>query len=284
MFTEFKFNVARMRGQIIGWGIGLFLLGLLLVPFFDSFAEDQQAFEQLLDVYPEEFTSFFGDFSAFATPEGFLEIEFFSFMPLVLGIFGVLAGSGLIASDEESGRLDLIMSHPIRRYGLLGARIGALVLATILICGIAWVGIIVPMEFFSEMMDIPAFDVLLPFISLASIILLFSAISLLLSLMLPSRRMAGMLSGLILVGSFFLTGLSGIIEELEQAARFSPLNYYQGGGALTEPMEWGWIAGILGFTLLLIGISLFLYQRKDIRIAGEGGLSLRLPWRKAAAS
>jgi ABC-2 type transport system permease protein len=284
MFTEFKFNVARMRGQIIGWGIGLFLLGLLLVPFFDSFAEDQQTFEQLLDVYPEEFTSFFGDFSAFATPEGFLEIEFFSFMPLVLGIFGVMAGSGLIASDEESGRLDLIMSHPIRRYGLLVARIGALVLATILICGIAWVGIIVPMEFFSEKMNIPAFDVLLPFISLASIILLFSAISLLLSLILPSRRMAGMMGGLILVGSFFLTGLSGIIEELEQAARFSPLNYYQGGGALTTPMEWGWIAGILGVTLLLIGLSIFLYQRKDIRIAGEGGLSLRLPWRKAAAS
>jgi ABC-2 type transport system permease protein len=283
MFTEFKFNLARLRGQIIGWGIGLFLLGLLLVPFFDSFAEDQQAFEQLLDVYPEEFTAFFGDFSAFATPEGFLNIEFFSYMPLILGIFGVLAGSGLIASDEESGRLDLIMSHPIRRYGLLAARIGAFFVATIAICVIAWLGIVLPMEMFSELMDIPAFDVLLPFISLVAVVLLFSAISLLLSLLVPSRRMAAMLSGVILVASFFLTGLAGIIEELEQAAKFSPLNYYQGGLALTEPMNWGWIAAILGISLLLYALSLVLYQRKDIRIAGEGGWTLKLPWRKAIA-
>lgn len=284
MFTEFKFNLARMRGQIFGWGIGLFLLGLLLVPFFDSFAQDQQAFEQMLDIYPEEFTAFFGDFSAFATPEGFLEIEFFSYMPLILGIFGVLAGSGLIASDEESGRLDLIMSHPVRRFALLGARISALVLATILICLIAWLGIVIPMELFSELMDLPVFDLLLPFLSLAAVVLFFSSISLLLSLLLPSRRMAAMVSGLILVASFFLTGLAGIIEELEPASHFSPLNYYQGGGALTDPMEWGWILGLLVITALLFELSLVLYQRKDIRIAGEGGLSLRLPWRKATTS
>lgn len=284
MFTEYKYNLARLRGQIIGWGIGLFLLGLLLVPFFDSFAQDQQALEQMLDIYPEEFTAFFGDFTAFATPEGFLEIEFFSYMPLILGIFGVLAGSGLIASDEESGRLDLIMSHPIRRFSLLGARIGALLTATLLICVIAWLGIVLPMELFSELMDIAPDKVMLPFISLAAVVLLFTAISLLLSLLLPSRRMAAMMSGLILVGSFFLTGLSGLIEELEQAANFSPLNYYQGGGAMTDPMEWSWIVGLVIATALLSGLSFLLYQRKDIRVAGEGGWSLRLPWKKAALS
>jgi ABC-2 type transport system permease protein len=284
MLTEYKYNLARLRGQIIGWGIGLFLLGLMLVPFFDSFAQDQQALQQLLDIYPESFTAFFGDFSAFATPEGFLEIEFFSYMPLILGIFGVLVGSGLITGDEESGRLDLIMSYPIRRFALLGARIGALITATVAICFIAWLGIVVPMELFSELMDIPLDKAALPFISLAAVVLLFSAVALLFSLLLPSRRMAAMMSGLILVGSFFLTGLAGIIEELEQAAKFSPNYYYQGGGAMTEPMEWGWIAGLLGATILLYGISFVLYQRKDLRVAGEGGWSLRLPWKKAAAS
>ena len=140
------------------------------------------------------------------------------------------------------------------------------------------------MEMFSELMDIAPDKVMLPFISLAAVVLLFTAISLLLSLLLPSRRMAAMMSGLILVGSFFLTGLSGLIEELEQAANFSPLNYYQGGGAMTDPMEWSWIVGLVIATALLSGLSFLLYQRKDIRVAGEGGWSLRLPWKKAALS
>jgi ABC-2 type transport system permease protein len=284
MFTEYRYNLSRLRGQIIGWGIGLFLLGLLLVPFFDSFAQDQQALEQMLEIYPEEFTAFFGDFTAFATPEGFLDIEFFSYMPLILGIFSVLAGSGLIAGDEESGRLDLIMSHPIRRFTLLGARIGALVTATLAICVIAWLGIVIPMEMFSELMDIPLDKVLLPFISLAAVVLLFSAVSLLFSLLLPSRRMAAMMGGLVLVASFFLTGLSGLIEELSQAAKFSPINYYQGGGPMTEPMEWGWVAGLVAVAVAFYALSFVLYQRKDIRVAGEGGWSLRSPWKKASAS
>jgi ABC-2 type transport system permease protein len=190
----------------------------------------------------------------------------------------------LIASDEESGRLDLIISHPIRRIALLGARIGALVTATLAICVIAWLGIVLPMELFSDLMAIPIDKVLLPFISLAAVVLFFSSTSLVFSLLLPSRRMAAMMGGLILVASFFLTGLSGLIEELKQAANFSPINYYQGGGAMTEPMEWGWIAGLLTVAIVLWGLSLVLFQRKDIRIGGEGGWSLRLPWKKATAS
>ncbi|TET80328.1 MAG: hypothetical protein E3J37_11495, partial [Anaerolineales bacterium] len=107
MVTVFRYTMKRFRGQIIGWGIGLFLLGLLLVSMFDSFAGQQEALNELLAIYPEELMAFFGDFKNFATPEGFLGIEFFSFMPLILGIFPILAGSGLLVSDEESGRLDL---------------------------------------------------------------------------------------------------------------------------------------------------------------------------------
>ena len=36
MFAEFKHTLRRLRGQIIGWGIGLALYGLLMVSLFDS--------------------------------------------------------------------------------------------------------------------------------------------------------------------------------------------------------------------------------------------------------
>jgi len=268
MVTVFRYTMKRFRGQIIGWGIGLFLLGLLLVSVFDSFAGQQEALNELLAIYPEELMAFFGDFTNFATPEGFLGIEFFSYMPLVLGIFPILAGSGLLVSDEESGRLDLILGHPVTRSAMLFGRLFAFIASSILICLIAWVGLVVPMLWSTMEVDIG--KLLLPFVSLLAEIMLFGAIAILLSLLLPSRRVAAMTAGLILVGSFFITGFAEIISDLEQAARFSPLTYYQSTNAMQE-LKFDWLAGLLGVAILFILLSWWLFQRREIRVGGEGG-------------
>ena len=268
MVTVFRYTMKRFRGQIIGWGIGLFLLGLLLVSFFNSFAGQQEALNELLAIYPEELMAFFGDFTNFATPEGFLGIEFFSFMPLILGIFPILAGSGLLVSDEESGRLDLILGHPVTRSAMLFGRLFAFVASSILICLIAWVGLVVPM--FWSTMEIDIGKLLLPFVSLLAEIILFGAIAILFSLLLPSRRVAAMTAGLILVVSFFITGFAEIISDLEEAARFSPLTYYQSSNAM-QGLKFDWLAGLLGVAILFILFSWWLFQRREIRVGGEAG-------------
>ena len=51
----------------------------------------------------------------FVTPSGYLTFSLFSYLPVVLGIYTILAGSGLIAADEEKGTLDLTLAYPISR-------------------------------------------------------------------------------------------------------------------------------------------------------------------------
>lgn len=269
MVAVFRYTMKRFRGQIIGWGIGLFLLGLMLVSVFDSFAGQQEAMNELLAIYPEEIFAFFGDFANFATPEGFLGIEFFSYMPLILGIFPILAGSGLLVSDEESGRLDLILGHPVTRSAMLFGRLFAFVASSILICLIAWVGLVVPMLW--STMEIDIGKLLLPFASLLAEIMLFGSIAILLSLLLPSRRVASMTAGLILVGSFFITGFAEIISDLEEAARFSPLTYYQSVDAMLQGLNFNWLAGLIGVAILFILFSWWLFQHREIRVGGEAG-------------
>ena len=268
MVTVFRYTMKRFRSQIIGWGAGLFLIGLLMVSVFDSFAGQQEALNELLTIYPEEIFAFFGDFTNFATPEGFLGIEFFSIMPLVLGIFPILAGSGLLVSDEESGRLDLILGHPVTRSAILFGRLFAFVASSILICLIAWVGLVVPLLW--STMEIDIGKLLLAFVSLLAEIMLFGAIAILFSLLLPSRRVAAMTAGLILVASFFITGFAEIISDLEEAARFSPLTYYQSVDAM-QGLKFDWLAGLLGVAILCILYSWWLFQRREIRVGGEAG-------------
>jgi ABC-2 type transport system permease protein len=222
MRTIFTYRLRRLRGQILGWGIALALLGLLMVSFYGTIAEQQEQFDQLLEAYPQELMAFFGDVETFTTPSGYLGVEFFSYMHLILGIFAVLIGSGLFASDEESGRLDLILAHPVTRSSLFWGRLLAFIVATVAILLIAWLGLAVPSRW-TELNTVGIVDLAWPFLSILGVVTFFATLALLLSLVLPSRRSAAMVSGLLLIGNFFLVGLSQINADLESLAEFTPL-------------------------------------------------------------
>ena len=282
MTTIFRYTLRRFRGQILGWGIALALLGMLLISMYDSFAGEQEQLAELLAIYPPEISAFMGDISAMSTPEGWVSLEFFSYMPLILGIFGVLMGSGLLVSHEESGTLDLIMAHPVSRSALFMGRLLAFVAATVAILVITWLGFIVSMTWSS--MDIGWGRMWLPMLSLLAELLLFGTMSLLLSMVLPSRRLAATTAGLLLVASFFITGLAKINEDLELLAKLSPLNYYQALDAF-QGLNVAWLAGLLAVAVLFAALAWWRFQRRDIRVGGEGGWRLpSLPFRRRAGA
>ena len=102
MWTIFRYRLRRYRGQVLGWGIALAVYGLLMVPFYNTILEQQGQFEELIDAYPEEIAAFVGGMEDIFSPTGYLDTYIFSLMPLILGVFAVLMGSGLVAADEES--------------------------------------------------------------------------------------------------------------------------------------------------------------------------------------
>lgn len=278
MITIFLNAFSRSRGAIIAWGASLGLLGLFMMSFFETLAGQKDTLEKLLASYPPEMMAFFGDMTAMFTPQGYLGVEFFSYMPIVLGISAVLSGSGLLAADEENGTLDLLLAHPVSRTALFLGR-GLAFLATLLcILGLAWLGMVIGAQIYG--LDIAAASLIGPFLSLLGELLLFGALALLLSLLLPSRQLAAMLSSLVLMASYFITSLARIDEDLEAVARFSPLNYYQSGDAITK-LNLEWLGGLLAVALVFALLAWWRFERRDIRVAGEG--SWRLPlWRQKA--
>jgi ABC-2 type transport system permease protein len=282
MAAVFLHTLARSRGAILGWGISLALFGMYLMPFYDTLAEQQETIMQLISSYPPELMAFFGDMSALTmfTPEGYLGFEFFSFMPLVLGVFAVLAGSSLLVADEENGILDLVLAYPISRTALFLGRLLGLVAALAAILALAWLGLMIGRNWSS--IELSGVELARPFLSLAAALLFFSALALLLSMALPSRNLAAMTSGLALVASFFITSLARIDDGLEQIARFSPLNYYQGGNAVVD-LNGDWLLGLLGVAALFVLFAWWRFQRRDIRVAGEGSWQLPLLWKRPAA-
>ena len=278
MWHLFRHSVNRFRGQILGWGTTLGILSAYLLSFYDTLVAQRAQLEQLLASYPPELMAFFGDIGSMFTPQGYLTLEFFSYMPLILGVFAILAGSGLLTGDEESGVLDLLLAHPVRRSTMFLARLLSLLGATTAILGLTWLGFVIGLNWTA--LDLSWGELALPFASLGAVLLVFAAFSILMSMALPSRRMAAMAGGIGVVGSFFLTSLSRIDENLEAAARLSPLNYYQSGDAILG-LNWEWLAGLGGVSLLMLLLAWWRFERRDIRVGGEGSWGLPRLGRRA---
>jgi ABC-2 type transport system permease protein len=274
MWTEFWHELMNNRGKVLGWGLTLALLAGYLVSFYTTIADQQAELQKLIESYPPALMAFFGGTMDLFTPAGFLHIEFFSYMPIVLGIFALLAGSGLFAGDEEKGTLNLILSYPISRTRLFWGRVLAMVGVTLIILGVIWIGFGIGVSATPEI-GFGWADLLLPMLSMLSVLLLFETLGVALSMVLPSRGLAAMVSGVLLVGSFFITSLAQIDPDLEFLADVSPLTYYQGGRAL-EGFNGTWFAALMIASLVFALLAWWRMERKDIRVAGEGGW--RWPW------
>ncbi len=262
MAAIFKRKLFSNWLMILGWGIGLALLGYYLITFYDTFYEQNIDLSQMIQAFPEELLAFFGEDTNPVSPKGFLTLEFFSYIPLILGILVVSNTSKLIRSREEDGTLELILAQPISRSKIFWGHVLAYLLSLILILFITWAGFALGLQVTTEI-DLNQGELALPFVSLLALLVFFSGLALLLSMVMPSGT-AGLISGFFMVASFFITSFSRIDQNLEVLNLFSPLKYYQSGEA---------VAGLdVGSALLLVGLGgLFLilgwiiFAKRDMR-------------------
>jgi ABC-2 type transport system permease protein len=273
MLTTLRYTLIRLRGQIVGWGLAIAALGLLIVPFWDLFMEQQADFMEMLENYPPEFLAFFGgDVAALMTPEGFLGMYGFALLPPILGIFAILAGSGLFARDEEGGQLDLILAHPVGRTRLFWGRLLALIAAAVAIVVLGWLGFSLLLR--GSTIGISWGQMALPFLPLLAQVLVYGTLALVLSMVLPARRFAATVAGAIMVASYLLSSMARLSPDLETIARFLPYHYFQSGDALNG-LNWTWFLSLMGASAALALLAWWRFQQRDIRVAGEG--SWRVP-------
>lgn len=275
-WTTFRYTIQWFRGQILGWGIGIACLGLLIVAFYDVFGERQADFMKMIESYPPEFLAFFGtDKQGMMSPEGYLGMYGFSFLPIIIGFFAVLAGSNLIAGDEERGRLDLVIAHPVGRTAFFFGRFFAFAGATACILILGWVGFCVLLN--SSSLGITWGEMALPFISSLAQALIYGTLALLLSMLLPARSFASIISGLVMVVGYVLSSMASLNAKLESLARLFPYTYFQGSEAFTN-LNLTWLSALLVASMIMALLGWWRFVRRDIRLSGEGYFRLPIPF------
>ena len=258
--------------MILGWGIGLAALGYLLFNIYDRFFLQNVDLQQIMGAFPEEVFAFFGDADNIFDLEGYLTLEFFSYVPIILGIMAVSSAGSLIAKGEEEGTLEVILAQPVSRTAVFWSKLAALLVSLGLILAITWGGFALGYTNTSSF-DVSYLSLVNPFISLFAILLVFLSLALMLSMILPSSGAAGLVAGFLLVASYFITSLARIDSNLEGVNRFSPMQYYQSGGAISG-LDWNNLIILFAISAVFIAIAWVLFERRDLRFGGSGGFRL----------
>ncbi len=266
MFVEIKSTLRKLRGQILGWGFGLATYSLLMALIYEDISAID--FSAFIDYYPEEMLAFFGDsILALTSPSGYLDLYFFGYMTLIVGIFSVGAGAKLIVKDEEDGLLDLVLTYPKSRSAVFWGRVFGYILTVMSILVAAWLSWVIPSG--SSGLDLTAGELLKPFWGLLGQLLLFGSFSFLLSMLLPAARIASMITGGLLVGNYLLIGLANINQDLKNIVEYTPLHIYQGGYAILG-IDWDKLMIVFGGVLLFFLLAWWRFLLRDLRVAGEG--------------
>lgn len=269
MIAEYAATLAKLRGRLLAWGLGLGIYSFWMIALYQNVA--QIDIEVYLEAFPEEMLAFFQGITELATPQGYLDTYYFNYMPIIVGILAVGVGASMLVRDEEEGILDLVLAHPISRHALFWGRYLSLVTGVAVALLLGWLGWILPPQ--SAHLGLTWIEVLQPNLPLFAVLWLYASLALTLSLMLPSSRMAGTTAGALLVANYLLTGLANIDADLERVARLTPLHYYQGGYAVLG-LDWSSLVGLFGVSLLLTLVAWQLFLRREIRVGGEHGWNL----------
>lgn len=272
LMTTLRYTFVGLKGQILGWGLGLGLYGLMIVPMYETFAAQGDQFQQLISSYPPEFLAFFGaTVNSMLTPAGFLGMYAFSMLPIIIGIFAVLAGSGLIVGDEERGRLDLIIAHPIGRSFFFFGRSLGVVAAALTIHILGWLGFSLLLG--GSSLGVGWGQMVVPFLLLLIQTLFYVALALMLSMLLPSRNLAAVTSGAIMVISYLVSSLAFMDESMEALAKLMPYHYFQTVLSFQE-LNPNWLFALLGISAIMVAVAWLRFIWRDIRLSGEGGWQL----------
>ena len=260
----FAKTLRDLRGQILGWGIGAGLIGVMVIFLYPSFRGQMACLVDLINSYPSALMAFFGDFSQMSTFLGWLNIEFYSYGPPILAIFAVVVGTGLIAGEEDKGTLDLLLAHPIRRWRIVTDKFVAFVVATVLIMVLIAIIFVASAAMIGETSQLGR--IVVATLNIVPITLAGGALALMVSVLFHSRRLANMVALVVIIGSWFLESLGKVVDALKPFRPIALFHYYDSSAALFEGINWGDIGILLALTALLFSIAVLAFQRRDIAV------------------
>jgi ABC-2 type transport system permease protein len=265
LWQELKFR----RGAILGWSLGLCFFPLVYIGIYPSVAEQMASLADL------EFYKAMG--MSLGTFPDWVGSILIVFMPLVASIYAIINGTGTLAGEEEDGRLEMIVTLPLPRWQIVTAKAVALVISSVIMfLVVAVVSVFVFQSIESQIeTDMVAMDLFNAVLSAYPLVFAVGMIGMFLAAFAPSRRIAGTISAVILVVSYFGNNLSNSTTALEPFEPFFLFTYLDSStNAVMEGQAAGDMLVLIASGLVALALALFFFQQRNLTVEAW-------PWQRA---
>ena len=257
---EFK-TITR---SVITWSIAIFLVMLLYMSVFSSFAADAEVLNEMMAEFPEEFLAAFGmngvDLSTVLGFFGFIIL----FAQLLVAIQAANYGFGLVSVEERELTADFLLTKPVSRPRILSSKLLAALTGLAITNAVIWISGFVLIAIFRDGRPYDTNTLLLLLLTITFIQLFFLTVALLISLFTKRIRSVTPYSMGLVFGLYVLAAFSGMMGDvpLENITPFKHFeaNYIVANGAYNSPLIF------LSVALIIISVigSYVLYSRRDI--------------------
>lgn len=260
--TVFSKGVRDQRWALLGWGLGVGLLVLIEAAVWPSI-RDMPNFDELMESYPEAMRELF-NVQEMTTGTGFMNAELFSLiLPMVFIFYGVSRGARMVAGEEESGYLEVVLVTPVSNRSVLLQKAAALATGVVAL-GMLLVLVLVSCSAVFDM-GIGLGDTLVGGLAMIMLGLEFGWLALAVGAATGHRAVALGVGGAAAVAAYVVYALGQIVGSVEFYQPFSPFqqalhNGPLGGGA---PLTLLWVA--LG-AVAVVTVSIPVFDHRDLRL------------------
>ena len=261
IFNLFKFEITSRFKGILGWSLGLLAFAGLYISVYPQIIEEMGGLPELAiyDMMGMEFGSF----------EGYMSSVVLGFLPILLGIYMVVLGTGLLAGEEDNGTLELLMAQGFSRPEIVSVKavVLAVIPAVILVITAAGDALIFAAVKNGMNLDTPIepFQFSLIVLSAWPFCFALGMIGLALGSITPGRRLASVLTGTILAVGYFGENLTGMVEKLKPLQPLSLFYYFDSSSAVfSEGVKPGDVLVLLSIAAVSYMVTLFCFGVRNV--------------------
>lgn len=260
------------RWGTLAWVAVILVYVLVLFYFYASLggAEFLESYLGMLEGMPEGMKQALG-LTELGSPaigdligiEFYLNTEYLTWLSLMLAIYAIFFGSGLVARDAERGALEFLLAQPVRRFQVVAAKflVFKLALATIMTTSVA--SMLVGAALIGESLSLT--NLLLAHLQAFVLVVAVGAYASLFSVLYLNSSRALMVSGLITAAMYILNFVGPSLGSFQWLQKASLFYYFQGLPILLEGQLH--LAGLVlhaGVAVAALAAAAVLFERRDI--------------------
>jgi ABC-2 type transport system permease protein len=261
--SVFTKSLWDQRRAISAWALAIAFVGAAYAAFYPSMSNpDMQA---ALDAFPKEVLDALG-MADITSPEGYVGSTVYGLLgPVLMIVYAASLGSRAIAGDEESGRLDLLLAHPVTRWSVVLQRAAAVAVA-LAVATAALLAAMVAISGPAQLGALSVADLAAASLQLFLLAAVFSTLGLAVGAATGSRALAMGAVAFAAVTSYSANTMGPSVPALAWTQELSPFFYAAGG----QPLANGWQvrdAVILSsVSLILVGAAVIAFGRRDVAV------------------